>query len=106
MEINPQQRKNLIDALVNGNIESVEEIHKEISGEKVIIHNFYEHLKFTNTIDRKFEDFEKVVIAPGEYRDALMKIGNQVDEEGNLITPFISIRCLTDEQITDTGESL
>ncbi len=104
MDIKPEQRKSLIAALLNGNIQAVDEIHKEISGEKVIIHNFFEHLKFTNTIGRKWEDFKKIVIAPGEYRNALMRVGDQVDDEGNLINPFISVKCLTDEEIEQITE--
>lgn len=99
-ELTPEQRKAIIAALAKGDLEAVKAIKEVTTGEKVIIHNFLEYLKFTNTEGRKFEDFEKVEIAPGEFRDALMKMNT--DETGELKTTppwWIPVDSLTDEEI-------
>jgi hypothetical protein len=55
-------------------VNTVELTAKQLRGEVFVIHNFLDHLKFSNTIGRKDEDFAKAIIAPGDYRDFLMTL--------------------------------
>lgn len=94
--MNPEKRQAIIAALLKKDMDSI----REQKGEIVIIHNYFEHLKFTNTIGRQPQDFDKIVFAPGEYRDALMKLNT--DNEGELTgMPFwmVPAEGLTDAEI-------
>ncbi len=73
-----QQRQAVIAALLRKDVDAI----KAARGEIILISNFYEHIKFCNTIGRQEEDYSKVVITPGPYRDLLERLNT--DKEGQL----------------------
>jgi hypothetical protein len=91
-----EQRKALIQALIEKDVNAI----KAARGEVFLISNFYEHIKFCNTVDRPESDYSKVVITPGPYRDLLERLNK--DKEGQL-TPqpiwWVPEDGLSDEEI-------
>ncbi len=89
-----EQRKAVIAALLKKDLDSI----KEAKGEIFVIRNFFDHLKFSQTIGRTLEDFDKVVIAPGEYRTLLEKL----NKNGDGVSPFpiwwVPVDTLSDEE--------